>query len=99
MSGENRVRAVAFDLSKPRMPRHVRLQLNELRERWVVLAPEKVYWPDAVTVDVLRLCNGERTVAEIAETLAKEYDAPVDVIKRDVLEFVQEWTDRRLLTL
>lgn len=94
-----RVRAVAFDLSKPKLPRHVRLQLNELRERWVVLAPEKVFWPDAVTVDVLRLCNGERTIAEIAAALAAGYNAPVEVIKQDVLEFVQEWSDKRLLIL
>ncbi len=99
MSGNERVRAVAFDMSKPRMPRHVRLQINELRGRWVVLAPEKVIWPDSVAVDVLKLCDGERTIAEISETLAEDYNAPVDVIKRDVLEFVQEWTDKRLLTL
>ncbi len=81
------------------MPRHVRLQMNELRDRWVVLAPERVMWPDPVSVDVLQLCDGSRSLAEIVEKLAADYNAPPGIIKSDVMEFVQEWTDKRLLLL
>jgi len=38
------------------------------------------------------LCNG--TVEEIAETLAKEYAAPVGVIPVDVLELLQSLADK-----
>ncbi|MDZ4790639.1 MAG: pyrroloquinoline quinone biosynthesis peptide chaperone PqqD [Hyphomicrobiales bacterium] len=81
------------------MPRHVRLQMDELRDRWVVLAPEKVMWPDPVSVDVLQLCDGSLTLALIVDKLAVDYNAPPEVIKTDVMEFVQEWTDKRLLLL
>ncbi|MBC8049730.1 MAG: pyrroloquinoline quinone biosynthesis peptide chaperone PqqD [Chitinophagales bacterium] len=99
MSGALRVRVIIDDASRPKMPRHVRLQMNELRDRWVVLAPEKVMWPDPVSVDVLQLCNGLLTLAEIVDKLAVDYNAPPEVIKTDVMEFVQEWTDKRLLLL
>jgi pyrroloquinoline quinone biosynthesis protein D len=94
-----RERAIVHAGSRPRMPRHVRLQMDALRDRWVVLAPEKVMWPDPVSVDVLRLCDGGLAIADIAARLAEDYNAPVDLIERDILEFVQEWTDKRLLTL
>jgi pyrroloquinoline quinone biosynthesis protein D len=81
------------------MPNYVRLQFNALRGRWVVLAPERVFWPDDVTVDILKLCDGERSIADISGLLAIEYTAPRDVIEADVLEFIQSWTDIRLLTL
>jgi pyrroloquinoline quinone biosynthesis protein D len=93
------VRAIVDAASRPSVPRHVRLQLNELRDRYVVLAPEKVMWPDSVSVDVLRLCDGARSIAQISEQLAADYNAPAEVIQTDVMEFVQEWTDKRLLVL
>jgi Coenzyme PQQ synthesis protein D (PqqD) len=40
----------------------------------------------------LKWCNG--TVEEIAETLAKEYAAPVGVIPVDVLELLQSLADK-----
>jgi hypothetical protein len=32
------------------------------------------------------LCDGKRTVEEIVEALAKEYSAPANVIRADVLD-------------
>jgi len=75
------------------------MQFDAVRKRPAVLAPERVYWPDGVAADILRLCDGERTIAEIAAQLAVEYAAPADLIQTDVLEFVQSWTDIRLLRL
>jgi pyrroloquinoline quinone biosynthesis protein D len=94
-----RTRPIADSASKPKMPRHVRLQFNPLRDRMVVLAPERIFWPDGVGVDVLQLCDGGRSVSEIAAKLAEGYNAPAEIIERDVLEFVQEWLDKRLLIL
>jgi pyrroloquinoline quinone biosynthesis protein D len=94
-----RTRPIADNASRPKLPHYIRLQYNPLRDRMVVLAPERVFWPDGVSVDVLRLCDGERSVSEIAGTLAGEYNAPVEVIEQDVLEFVQGWLDKRLLIL
>lgn len=93
-----RRRHIVTDVSRPALPRHVRLRFDDLRQRWVVLAPEKVLWPDTVGLEVLQLCDGERTVAQIVDRLSSDYAAPRDTIDADVKEFVQSWTDTLLLT-
>ena len=85
--------------SKPYLPKHVRLQFDSTRERFAVLAPERVYWPEGTAVEILKLCDGERTISALAARLAEEYAAPVETIQADVLEFIQSWTDLRLLRL
>ena len=61
--------------SVPSLPAHVRLQFDELRKKWVVLAPERVLWPDDVSVDIIKRCTGKGTTAEIIDGLAKDYNA------------------------
>ena len=46
---------------------------------------------------VWELCDGERSVAGIAAVLADEYDAPVELIERDVVELVTELEAERLI--
>jgi pyrroloquinoline quinone biosynthesis protein D len=94
-----RERPVATAASKPHLPKHARLQFDAVRQRFAVLAPERVHWPDDVAVDILKLCDGNRSIAEIAAQLAQEYAAPKETIEADILEFVQSWTDIRLLRL
>lgn len=94
-----RKRAVATAASKPYLPRHVRLHFDAMRRSSAVLAPERVYWPDETAVEILKLCDGARAITEIAARLAQDYAAPKDIIQADVLEFVQSWTDLRLLKL
>lgn len=83
--------------ARPHLPAHVRLQFDELRSKWVVLAPERVLWPDDVSVDILKLCDGALTLEEIVSRLAEDYGAPRDEISADVTEFLQDWADQRLL--
>lgn len=92
-----RARAIVGEGTTPRMPGYVRLRFDTVRGRDVVLSPEKVFWPDEVSVAILRLCDGSRTVGQIADGLAIDYNAPREVILADVMEFVQEWTDNLLL--
>ena len=92
-----RERRIMTEATVPLLPRHVRLHFDPVRQRDVVLSPEKVFWPDEISVQILRLCDGTRSVGGIADTLAVEYNAPRDVILADVMEFVQEWSDNLLL--
>ncbi|WP_246476198.1 pyrroloquinoline quinone biosynthesis peptide chaperone PqqD [Roseibium litorale] len=83
--------------TRPVLPRHVRLQQDETRGKWVVLAPEKVLWPDEISVGILSRCKGNRSVAALSQELAAAYDAPIDQVEADVIEFLQEWADRLLI--
>ena len=94
-----RERPVAAAESKPHLPEYVRLRFDDVRQRFAVLAPERVYWPDETAVEILKLCDGERTISAIAARLAQDYAAPEETIEADVLEFIQSWSDLRLLKL
>jgi len=80
--------------TKPQMPPYLKLRHDAGRGRWVLLAPERILTPDQTAVAVLQLCDGERTVEEIAEKLAEEYSAPADVIAGDVVDLLQGLADK-----
>ncbi len=80
--------------TQPYLPPYLKLRHDPGRDRWVLLAPERILSPDQTAVAVLQLCDGKRTVEEIAALLAKEYSAPVEVIKTDVLDLLQGLADK-----
>lgn len=94
-----RVRAVVTDLSKPVMPPHIKLRHDAGRGRWIILAPERVFDPDEVAVEVLKLCDGSRTVGDIAGVLAKEYNAPKDEIAADITAMLQDLADKGVVKI
>lgn len=97
MNAPVRQRAIVGPDTRPLLPRHVRLQFDPVRERWALLSPEKIMWPDEVSLEILRLCDGSLSITDIAARLATDYDAPAGEIEVDVTAFVQEWTDRMLV--
>ena len=94
-----RERRVVTAGSLPALKRHVRLQYDPVRQAWALLSPEKVFWPDEISLDILRLCDGRHSVTQILADLASAYAAPPDEIAADVVGFLQEWSDRSLVTL
>jgi pyrroloquinoline quinone biosynthesis protein D len=53
-----------------------------------------VFDPDDVAVAVLKLCDGARTVADIAAVMAKEYNAPMQEIEADIIAMLQDLADK-----
>jgi pyrroloquinoline quinone biosynthesis protein D len=84
--------------SKPTLPRHIKLRHDAIRDRWTVLAPERVFSPDAIALAVLRLCDGQRTVDDIAKELALIYNAPKAEILGDIVVMLQDLTDKGVVT-
>ena len=89
-----RQRLVIGTDSRPALPRYVKLRHDAGRDRWIMLAPERVLTPDAIAVEVLELCDGERTVAEVAELLAADYNAPAEAIAADIVALLQDLADK-----
>jgi pyrroloquinoline quinone biosynthesis protein D len=87
-------RLIVDQQTRPYLPPYLKLRHDAGRDRWVLLAPERILSPDQTAVAVLQLCDGKRTVEEIAALLAKEYSAPVEVIKTDVLDLLQGLADK-----
>ena len=69
MTGRSRNIRVS-EASRPILPRHAKLKFDETRQVWVILAPERVLAPDEIAVEVLQLCDGVRSVADMADQLA-----------------------------
>ena len=84
--------------SRPVLPRHARLKFDETRQVWVILAPERVLAPDEIAVEVLQLCDGVRSVAQMIDQLAEKYTAPRDAIATDVIAMLQDLADKGFLT-
>ena len=83
--------------SVPALPRHIKLRHDTARNRWMILAPERVLMPDAIALEVLQLCDGQRSVAAIAEALAGQYAAPRERILGDVTSLLQDLADKGVI--
>jgi pyrroloquinoline quinone biosynthesis protein D len=83
--------------SRPSLARGRRLHYDAPRDRWVIQAPERVLSPDPIAVEVLKLCDGRHTVAEVAESLAARYNAPRGQIEADVVAMLQDLADKGVI--
>jgi pyrroloquinoline quinone biosynthesis protein D len=97
MRGEAR-RTVLAPASVPALAGHVKMRHDNVRNRWLILAPERVLTPDAVAVAVLQLCDGKRSVEAIAVALEQTYNAPKERILEDILPMLQDLADRGVVT-
>lgn len=75
----------------------VRLRFDEVRQRWVLLAPERVLFPCETSVEVLGLLDGRRTLGEVIDGLAAEYGAPRATIAADVTRMLGDLVGQRVL--
>lgn len=85
------------EASRPVLPRHTKLKFDGTRERWVLLAPERVLAPDEIAVEVLQLCDGNRSVEQLVDELARKYVADRTEIGRDVVAMLQDLADKGFL--
>jgi pyrroloquinoline quinone biosynthesis protein D len=86
------------ETSRPVLPRHAKLKFDETRKVWVILAPERVLAPDEIAVEVLKLCDGVRSVGTMIDELAAKYAAPREAIAADVIAMLQDLADKGFLT-
>ena len=89
-----RTRVIIMPASKPALPAHIKLRHDAGRCRWHVLAPERVFEPDPIAIEILKRCDGGASVEEIAAELAKDYNAPLQEILADTISMLQELSDK-----
>ncbi len=76
-----------------------KFRFDRVRDNWVVLAPERLFVPDAHAVEILRLIDGQRSLGAIVDTLAARFDAPRDVLAHDVADLLHDLADRGAIRL
>jgi pyrroloquinoline quinone biosynthesis protein D len=71
-------RGAVHGSSRPELAPHVRLRFDSARAQHVLLAPESVVVLNGTGADILGLCDGHRTVADIMAELQGRYNRVID---------------------
>jgi pyrroloquinoline quinone biosynthesis protein D len=87
------------DAARPYLPRGVRLTHDKARDRWLLLAPERVIELDDIALAILRLCDGATPLSDIADRLAETYTADRAEILADVREMLADLSKRSFVAL
>ncbi len=84
--------------SRPRLASKARLRFDRKTERTMVLFPEKGIELSASAAEIMRLCDGSKTVAAIVDLLVARFlGSERDDMEREVLEFLNAMADRCLI--
>jgi pyrroloquinoline quinone biosynthesis protein D len=88
-----------IDLStRPRLAQKARLRSDAKSGRYLLLYPERGMELNPTGAEILKLCDGERTVAEIVKTLTERHaPASPERIEREVLAFLEALHARALV--
>jgi coenzyme PQQ biosynthesis protein PqqD len=81
--------------ARPTLANGVRLHHDKVREQYVLLFPEGALVLNETAVEVLELCDGDRTLDDIAGVLGDRYEG-ADV-KEDVSELLDGIGERGLV--
>ncbi len=84
--------------ARPRLAPGVRLH-NDPKRGWVLLCPERVIETQGPTSEILRRCDGQRTLARIVDELAEVFAADRAMIAGDVAALLQELATKKLVML
>ena len=82
-------------MTRPRLATGARLSYDDVREEHVLLIPEGAVRLNPTAAAVLELCDGERSVDDIAGALSARYDG-ADV-RDDVVELVDAMAQKGLV--
>jgi coenzyme PQQ biosynthesis protein PqqD len=84
--------------ARPRLAAKARIRFDRRTERYLLLYPEKGLELNPTAADIVRLCTGEHTLAEIAEQLAGKYPKqPRAAIEREMRDFLAALAERGLV--
>ncbi|GAA1277815.1 pyrroloquinoline quinone biosynthesis peptide chaperone PqqD [Pseudonocardia aurantiaca] len=89
-----RVRVSGSD--RPQLARHVRLGFCPTRKKPILLLPETVVVLNGSGADILELCDGRHTVAEIVAELGARYQTVPD---EEVRRYLTQLVARRCVEL
>ena len=78
-----------------KLPRHAKLRFDKARDKWIILAPERVFELDEIAYEVISRCDGERTVTDVVDELCLKFDqVEREVIMNDVVGMLQNLADK-----
>jgi pyrroloquinoline quinone biosynthesis protein D len=82
-------------VNRPRLADGARLQYDDVREEHLLLIPEGAVRLNVTAAQVLELCDGRRTLDEIAAALSERYSG--EDVADDVRELLGGMVERGLV--
>jgi pyrroloquinoline quinone biosynthesis protein D len=86
------------DAARARFAKGVRLQIDSKTGKSVLLFPEGIVELNETAREILTRCDG-RTLSEIVQALAEDYDTDQAALATDVRETLGDLQQRRLIEL
>src|SRR5713101_6771651 len=81
-----------------RLAPHIVFRFDDTRQRWIMMAPERLMLPDEQAVEILKLVDGKASVGAITDAFAARYtQAPRELIAKDVAAMLQDLADKGCL--
>lgn len=88
--------ATISDFIRPSLAKSVRLQIDSATGKSVLLYPEGVVELNETAHEILSRCDG-RTLREIINELAEEYEADSNALAADVRDTLSDLQQRKLI--
>jgi pyrroloquinoline quinone biosynthesis protein D len=85
------------DTARPRLATKVRLKWDEVRQKPLLLFPEGLLVLNPTAHEIVGLCDGRRTVAEIVKTLGEKFQS--DTIDRDVKDLLAKLVGKSFVVI
>ncbi len=82
---------------RPQLASHVRLKVDPITGEPLLLFPEGMLMLNSTAHEIVRRCDGRTSIEEMAGQLAEEFDAGKEALLPDVLQNVEELSQRNLL--
>lgn len=85
--------------ARPRLADGVVLREDRDRGRMVLAGADRVVEPNLVALDILNLCDGQRSVADLVDDLSGRYAADMSIIEGDLRALLADLQRRGLVEL
>ncbi len=87
------------DSTSLQLGRGVRLRHDRERDSWTLMAPERVILLDEIAHQVIvEIVESDGLLAGVIDRLSQIFDAPREEICHDVIEMLQPFVDKQLLS-
>ena len=83
----------------PRFPHGVRFREDKARGAFILVAPERIFNADEVSVEILKRIDGKATLGDILAQLAEIFAADLSVIRPDVESFLIDLQSKQMVAL
>ena len=90
---------VSSEADRVALPSWVRLHFDQVRDRWVLLAPERVLFPCATSVTIIERLGEGREPRGPGHRTGREFEAPRVTISADVRRMLQGLADQGFLAV